>query len=132
MMDISPKVSLHTPIITAYGGGKLVCSGQDYITPIIVCEAGVFEWHVGSDCAEFQVTQALCNGILQSAAFERIAPEILLLGIGHTSPFVLPKIRQALKEKGISLDAMSCAAACRTYNILVAEGRKVVAAIVPV
>ena len=127
MMDISPKVHASTPLITAYGGGVIICADKRYEHSIVIHEGGVALWQ------DVDVVTA-CS---QDALFGAIAlvdtlPEILLVGAGDATPFLSPMIRQSLRDKGVSVDVMSCGAACRTYNILVAEGRRVIAAIVPI
>ena len=57
-------------------------------------------------------------------------PEVVLLGVGEKHQFLHPKIYQALTTKGIPLESMTTAAACRTYNILMSEGRNVLAALI--
>ncbi|TAK92072.1 MAG: hypothetical protein EPO06_02340 [Burkholderiaceae bacterium] len=59
-----------------------------------------------------------------------LQPEIVLLGTGSTQRFVHPRLTQALQQQRIGVESMDTAAACRTYNILMAEGRKVVAALI--
>jgi uncharacterized protein len=69
---------------------------------------------------------------LAEAHFERIAqlvPEVVLLGTGATHRFIHPRLSRSLTEAGIGLECMHTAAACRTYNILMAEGRHVAAAL---
>lgn len=56
--------------------------------------------------------------------------EVVLLGTGEKHQFLHPKIYQALAIKGIPIECMTTAAACRTYNILMSEGRNVLAAII--
>jgi uncharacterized protein len=58
-----------------------------------------------------------------------LAPEILVLGTGARIEFPDAALFAALAERGIGLEVMDTAAACRTYNVLVAEFRPVVAAI---
>ncbi|MGH6623478.1 MAG: Mth938-like domain-containing protein, partial [Burkholderiaceae bacterium] len=58
-----------------------------------------------------------------------LQPEILLLGTGARQRFPHPRLTRPLLDARIGLEAMDSHAACRTYNILMAEGRKVVAAI---
>lgn len=70
---------------------------------------------------------------LEAAHIERIAhfkPEVVLLGTGASHRFVHPRIAQPLLEMGVSLECMDTAAACRTYNILMSEGRHVAAALI--
>jgi uncharacterized protein len=57
-------------------------------------------------------------------------PEVALLGTGAVQRFPHPRLTRALTEARIGLEAMTTAAACRTYNILMAEGRKVAAALI--
>ncbi len=59
-----------------------------------------------------------------------IKPEVVLLGTGEKHQFLHPKIFRKLTESGIPLECMTTAAACRTYNILMSEGRNVAAALI--
>ena len=63
------------------------------------------------------------------AYFLDLKPDVLLLGTGARQRFPHPRLYRALTNAGIGLECMNTPAACRTYNILVAEDRKVVAAI---
>lgn len=56
-------------------------------------------------------------------------PEVVLLGTGDKQRFIHPKHTQAFLSANIAVECMTTAAACRTFNILTAEGRKVVAAL---
>lgn len=59
-----------------------------------------------------------------------LAPEIVLLGTGTVIDFPAPDISATLAERGIGLEVMDTAAACRTYNVLIHEGRSVAAALI--
>ena len=61
--------------------------------------------------------------------FLALKPDVLLLGTGARQRFPHPRLYRALTDAGIGVECMDTPAACRTYNILVAEDRKVVAAI---
>ena len=63
------------------------------------------------------------------AALLALRPEIVLLGTGRRQRFPHPKLTAALTRTGVGVEAMDSAAACRTYNILMSEGRRVLAAI---
>lgn len=63
------------------------------------------------------------------AYFLALKPDVLLLGTGARQRFPHPRLYRALTDAGIGVECMNTPAACRTYNILVSEGRKVVAAI---
>ncbi len=56
-------------------------------------------------------------------------PEVVLLGTGERQRFPPPQLQQLFVERQLGLEAMDTGALCRTFNILVAEGRRVVALI---
>ena len=56
--------------------------------------------------------------------------EIVLLGTGKSLRFLRPRLLQSLVRARVGVEVMDTPAACRTYNILVAEGRKVAAALI--
>ena len=75
-----------------------------------------------------------CDGFdtLTAEHFERIAvlgPELVIFGSGARLRFVHPSLLRTLIERRIGVETMDTPAACRTYNVLVAEGRSVVAAL---
>lgn len=59
------------------------------------------------------------------------APEVMLVGTGSKQRFLAPEITRPLLHAGIGIEIMTTQAAARTYNILMAEGRRVVAALLP-
>jgi uncharacterized protein len=63
------------------------------------------------------------------AYFLAFKPEVVLIGTGAQQRFAHPRLYRALTELGIGVEFMDTPAACRTYNILVAEDRKVIAAV---
>lgn len=58
-----------------------------------------------------------------------LKPEILVIGTGPTLRFPEARIMAVIQQLGIGLEVLDTAAACRTYNVLVSENRKVVAAL---
>jgi len=60
----------------------------------------------------------------------KLKPEVVLLGTGKGHRFLHPNLYQPLIEQGITLECMTTAAACRTYNILMSEGRNVAAMLI--
>nr|WP_256503681.1 Mth938-like domain-containing protein [Cupriavidus sp. WGtm5] len=67
---------------------------------------------------------------LEPAHFEQLSelgPEVVLLGTGSRLRFPHPRLTASLARRHVGVDAMDMQAACRTYNILMAEGRKVAA-----
>ena len=109
-------------LISAYGNGYVQIREQRHQASLIVLpELVVPDWPV----AGFER--------LSAAHFERLAelaPELVVLGTGHRHRFPHPSLYQALIAAGIGLEHMDTGAACRTYNILAAEGRKVAAALI--
>ena len=64
------------------------------------------------------------------AALVALAPEIVLLGTGATFAFPEPALLAPLYQAGVGVEVMDTPAACRTFNILLAEGRNVIAALI--
>ncbi len=70
--------------------------------------------------------------VLDDASFEPVlalAPELVIFGSGARLRFPPPGILRSLMARRIGVEVMDTAAACRTYNVLLAEGRSVVAAL---
>jgi uncharacterized protein len=63
------------------------------------------------------------------AALADLAPELVIFGTGARLRFPAPALLRPLIERGIGVETMDTAAACRTYNVLLGEGRAVVAAL---
>lgn len=59
-----------------------------------------------------------------------LEPEVVILGTGKQHRFIYPRIIIALTQKNIPVECMTTDAACRTYNILMSEGRKVAVALI--
>ncbi|ACT48439.1 Mth938-like domain-containing protein [Methylotenera mobilis] len=109
-------------LITAYGESYIEVNKQRYAQNLIVMpQSIVTDWQV-------QNVSTLQNEHFQEII--KLKPEVVLLGTGATHVFVHPKNYQLLTEHGIALECMTTAAACRTYNILMSEGRLVAAALI--
>ena len=106
---------------TGYGEGYVMVNRQRYERNLVVLpDRIVTDW------------QAAGFDQLSAEDFARLAelqPEIVLLGTGSRLRFPRPELTRALYEARIGLEVMDIQAACRTYNILAAEERKVVAAL---
>jgi uncharacterized protein len=64
------------------------------------------------------------------ALFE-LQPEVVLIGTGNTQVFLPPATQVHFFRRGIGFEVMTTDAACRTFNVLISEGRQVVAALIP-
>ncbi|RFC39491.1 MAG: putative conserved protein, contains Mth938-like domain [Candidatus Nitrotoga sp. CP45] len=108
-------------IFTAHGTGYVTVSNQCFKHSIVVTPEQVFtDWqpHGFDALSESDFAYLLA-----------MKPEIVLLGTGTQQRFPHPRLYQQLTAAGIGVESMDTPAACRTYNILMGEDRKVVAAI---
>jgi uncharacterized protein len=107
--------------IARHGPDGVIVNGVAHRRSVIVPWAGaVEEWSADSFDS------------LTEAHFERLAewaPELVIFGSGPRIRFTKPVLMKALIGRGIGVETMDTAAACRTYNVLVAEGRSVLAAL---
>lgn len=111
--------------ITGYGPGWISVGGERIIHSVVL--NGQTGARKAWDCARFED--------LTPAHFEPLAkdrPELVIFGSGNRLQFPKPAWIRALIEAGVGVETMDTAAACRTYNILAGEGRRVVAALLVV
>jgi uncharacterized protein len=114
----SNPAGAHT--ITAYGDDYVNVNGERRESSLIVTAEGVEAWTPGSFDA------------LSADDFRRLADlgvEIVLLGTGPRQRFPHPRLTAPLGAARVGLEVMDTKAACRTYNILVAEARRVALAL---
>ena len=108
-------------IIRGYGPGQITINQDVYSSSIIVLPQRVVQ-----DCLPQQYNE------LTAAHFETIAglgPELVILGTGQRLHFPPAELTVSLMHASIGLEVMDTSAACRTYNILMGEGRQVAAAL---
>jgi len=123
-VDITPLVPEGRHVIESYGDEGFRINGERYAGPVIVWPEGVVPWAV-SDIATAAIETL-------DAMFAAEPPiEILLIGSGATFEMAPPALRKALGARSIALESMDTGAACRTYNVLMAEDRRVAAALLP-
>lgn len=118
-MDITPLMRPEQKIIQSYGAGFFRVSGEIIKHPILISDEVVSEW-AGAD-----------NPLQVSADILALKGQvdILLIGMGASFPVLPPSKRAQFAELGMTVDIMDTASACRTYNVLTAEGRRVAAAL---
>jgi uncharacterized protein len=122
-MAIAPAVPAGRQLIQGYHPGGFRIAGIDHEGSVLVLPERTSPWPVR---APDEVTPASLAPIVAAAP----AVELLILGLGPRFLAVPAELRQALKDRGIALEAMDTGAACRTYNVLVAEERRVAAALI--
>lgn len=107
--------------LTGYGAGYLSVNGARYEHPLIVTpDAPPLPWPV-TTVAEMDAQAA---GLLLAGS-----PDIVIIGTGPTQIFPPPVQLRPLFNARIGLEIMNTPAACRTFNVLVGEGRRVLAAL---
>lgn len=125
MVDITPLLKKGSQIIQSYGNGGFVVSDKSLKGSINILPSGVYGWNV-SDINNLKIDDF--SEILK----EKQDIEILLLGTGTKMQFVDDAIIKELKKNKIVVDMMDTGAACRTYNVLLSEERRVAAAIIAI
>lgn len=120
-----PEPGAERKLVDGYGGGGISIRGTVYRWPIVVLGDRVLDW-------DFADIAALTLADFKALLDLDDKPNILLLGMGKRALFVRPDVRQGLRDAGIVADLMDTGAACRTYNLLLAEERRVAACLVPV
>jgi uncharacterized protein len=106
--------------ITGYGEGYVMVNGERRSSSLVILPDRIEPW----EAKTFDQLSAEDFTFLKS-----LQAEIVLLGTGERQRFPHPRLTAALAQAGIGLEVMDLQAACRTYNILVAEERKVAAAL---
>jgi uncharacterized protein len=110
-------------LIQGYQEGGFRIAGARHEGSVLVLPDRTLAWPVsGLD----QVTLESLAPILAAEP----AVEILLLGCGRRFAMASAELRQALRAEGIALESMDTPAACRTYNVLLADERRVAAALI--
>jgi uncharacterized protein len=111
--------------IESYGAGGFRFADMSHRGSILALPSGVRAWEVTSP-GEFSA-EAFAPVLAEAAEID-----VLLIGTGLEPAPVPEALRWLLKDAGIGVDAMQTGAAARTYNILLAENRKVAAALLAV
>jgi len=111
--------------LDAYGNGGFRFADMSHRGSILALPSGIHAWEVTSPSA---FTRAAFAKVFAEAD----ALEVFLVGTGVEIAGFPPALRQAFREARIALDVMQTGPAARTYNVLVAENRRVGAALVAV
>ncbi len=122
-MDLTPLVPAGRQVIERYSASGFRVSGVIYPGPILVFPDGTLPWGAADASA---VTRESLLPVVEHGGVQ-----ILLLGLGRRMGIVAGGLRVALRQSGIVVEPMDTGAACRTYNVLLAEDRPVAAALLP-
>jgi len=111
-------------LIHGYGDGGFRVTNQRYKGDLVLFPRTTIEWTVPN-------LETLCFADLATVLGDT-PPGLLLLGAGEAPQSQLSQLAAELKDRGISLELMSTPAACRTWNVLMTEGRQAAAVLVAV
>ena len=124
-MEISPQLPAGRQLVEAYGDGGFRIGGLVHTGSVLVMPERTLAWPV---VRVEQVDFASFAALLPFAA----EVQVLLLGCGKRIQLVPAALRAELRQAGMVLELMDTGAACRTYNVLAAEDRRVAAALIAV
>jgi uncharacterized protein len=119
-MELTQVTQPGRQVIERYGPSGFRVSGAIHLGPVLVFADRTVEW------ADAAITEAALAPVVEHGGVE-----LLLLGLGRRMAPIAPALRAALKAHGIAVEPMDTGAACRTYNLLLAEDRRVAAALLP-
>jgi uncharacterized protein len=122
-MDLTPVAPAGRQLVERYAASGFRVSGVIYHGPVLVFPDLTVPWGPANAS---DVTWETLAPVIEHGGIE-----ILLLGLGRSTTAVPASLRSALRNARIALEAMDTGAACRTYNVLVAEDRRVAAALIP-
>jgi uncharacterized protein len=111
-------------VIRTYGPGHFLISDRDWREPVLVTPGATTPWPVTR-------AEELAPDNVAAARAGRAPAELLVVGCGARAVFVPPAVRAALKAAGLAVEVVDTGSACRIYNVLLAEGRRVAAALIP-
>jgi uncharacterized protein len=125
-MDVTPLIRRDTKVIQSYRDSLFKISNQTYTHPVIVLHDRVIAWPQG----EKEIGSLTLDDFALLKDLGGLV-DVLLLGTGAKQIMPSVALRQAVKSTyGITIEAMDTGAASRTYNVLVAEGRLIAAALI--
>jgi len=121
-LDISPVDFEGRNIIQSYGNGKFQISDKEYDHSVLVFPDQIIPW------SPIDTNNLIVDDFKKVLTVGPIV-ELLLLGCGKTTWFLPLPLRDELKEMGLVLEPMDTGAACRTFNVLLGENRRIAAAL---
>jgi len=124
-LDITPRLAPGRQYIQGYGDGWFRIAGQVYEGSVIVLAETTQAWSVTE--ADGVTAESLSPVIAEGSAVE-----LLVVGCGATFTPPPKGLREALREHRLALEWMDTGAACRTFDVLLTEGRAVAAALIAV
>jgi len=124
-VDLTPLIPAGRQIVDSYGGGRFRVSGIAYEGSVLVFPGRTLPWPVA---AVSQLDEQSLAPVLAEAEAGNV--DLLLLGCGARMAIIPADLRRHLRAAGVVIETMDTGAACRTYNVLMADGRRVAAALI--
>ncbi len=124
-MDLLPRIPTDRQVINAYGDGGFRITGKHWTEAVLVFPGQTLPWGI-TDISQISMAS------LEPAFVMDPAAELLLIGCGPNMVFIDKALRAEIRARGLVIEALDTGAACRTYNLLMGEGRRVGAALIPV
>jgi uncharacterized protein len=124
-MDLLPRIPTDRQSINAYGDGGFRITGKHWTESVLVFPSMTLRWGI-ADISDINAAS------LEPVFAADPAVELLLIGCGPNMVFINKALRAELRARGLVIEALDTGAACRTYNLLMGEGRRVAAALIPV
>lgn len=110
-------------LIRSYGPGEIKINDTAFNRPVIVSSSAIEPGPAIAAAVELTAPHA--------AALLALGPEVVLLGTGPKQSFAATEFGTTFLRAGVGFEVMDTGAACRTFNVLVAEQRRVVALLIP-
>lgn len=129
MADITPPLPAERQLIQSYGGGGFRIAGVDYAGSVLVEAELTRAWSV-SDASSIDVVSL--EPLTARTLSIPTGNALILVGTGSSIVPVSAALRVELRKHGFSVEIMDTGAACRTFNVLLAEERAVAAALIAV
>ena len=117
-MQLSEVAYAEGTPVDGYGPGFFRIGGDVIGGPVAVLPGGIAQW------AGYNDTSTFCNPSAQI--------DVLFVGTGADIAPIPPAFRTAIENAGIGVEIMNSPSACRTYNVLLSEGRRIGLALIPV
>jgi uncharacterized protein len=123
-MDVTPMIPRDRSVIDSYGPDRFRISGEIHRGSLLVFPDRVSSWSVTA------IDDLKAEHLTEIASMAAGSLEILLLGCGPKMVLVPRSLRESALSQGVTVEVMDTGAACRTYNVLLAEERRVGAALI--
>jgi len=129
MPDITPLIPEQRQLIQSYGDGGFRIAGANHLGSVLIEPDHTYSWFVEE---VFSISLDNLDPIIKDCSNDLPGGAVLLLGTGLEIEKVKPELPINLRRLGIGLEVMNTGAACRTFNVLLAEERHVMAALIAV